>query len=119
VPAEQSVCSFSSLRSSRTSISNFDPGRKSEGRVSISGEWLTGSRPEAANDRVWKYGRKANTDGAAVLQFENGPTEGKGRVYVWTSTPFGPVPDKPTLVEAVDHGTLRPEQISRIAAVIE
>jgi hypothetical protein len=92
---------------------------KSEGRVSISGEWLTGSSQEAANEHVWKYGREANTDGAVVLRFERGPTEEKGHVYVWTATPFGPIPDKPTLVEAVDHGSLRPQQISRIAAVIE
>lgn len=108
-----------SLAMSNAILGQVEDKFKSEGRVSISGEWLTGSRQEAANERVWRYGREANTDGAAVILFERGPTEEKGSVYVWTATPFGPVPDKPTLVEAVDHGNLRPEQISRIAAVIE
>ncbi|MFI5095525.1 MAG: hypothetical protein ACHQIK_18995 [Candidatus Acidiferrales bacterium] len=107
------------LAVSNAMLGHVEDKFNSDGRVSISGERITKSRPEAANESVWKYGRKTNTDGAAVLQFEYGPTEGKGRVYVWTATPFGPTPDKPTLVEAVDHGNLRPEQISRIAAVIE
>jgi hypothetical protein len=90
-----------------------------DANVNISGQRLTASRSELANERTWKYGRETNADGVAVLQFEPGPSDGKGRVYVWTSTPFGPVPDKPTLVEVVDSGDVRPEQVSRIAVVIE
>jgi hypothetical protein len=107
------------LAASNAVLDRVENKFRSDAKVNVSGQRLTATHSELANERTWKYGRETNADGVAVLQFEPGRSEGKDRVYVWTSTPFGSVPDKPTLVETVDTGNLRPEQVSRIAAVIE
>ncbi len=107
-----------SVAASKTILDHVESRLQSDANIHISGYRMAASRSELTNERIWKYGREKNADGVAVLQFESGTAGGKGRVYVWTSTTFGPIPDKPTLVETVDTGGLREEQVSRIAAVI-
>jgi hypothetical protein len=78
---------------------------------------LSGFRSELANERVWQYGRETRSDGVAVIEFDPGPTEGSGRVYIWTARPDFVV-EKPTLIETVNDQMLRPDQTARMAAVI-
>ncbi|HLM80294.1 MAG TPA: hypothetical protein VK302_06640 [Terriglobales bacterium] len=108
-----------SVAASETILDHVESKLQSDAHIHLSGHRMAASRSELSNVSIWKYGREENADGVAVLQFERGTTGEKGRVYVWTATTFGPVPDKPALVETVDTGGLRVEQVSRIAAVME
>jgi hypothetical protein len=92
---------------------------RSDAKIRTSGKRIVASRSELTNAHIWKYGREENADGVAVIQFESGTNGGKDSVYIWTSSALGPVPKKPTLVETVDKGGLREDQVSRIAAVVE
>lgn len=100
-------------------LSHVESRLQSDASITISGQRFAKLRSELTNEGMWKYGRDTNADGVAVLKFEPSSAEEKGRVYLWTSTPSDPAPDKPTLIEMVESGSLRAEQVSRIAAVIE